>query len=61
VLPKKLAVNATLNLVVETIQTHMTEPWPEFATQNDEQALRYTTDLYVISRYPTLVQRTKIK
>ncbi|EKM80291.1 hypothetical protein AGABI1DRAFT_113490 [Agaricus bisporus var. burnettii JB137-S8] len=61
VLPEKLAVNATLNLVVETIQTHMTDPWPEFASQTDQQALRYTTDLYVISRYPTLVQRTKIK
>lgn len=60
-LPKKLAANATLNLVLETIQTHMTEPWPEYAGQKDEQALRYTTDLYVISPYPTLVQRTRVK
>lgn len=60
-LPKKLGVNGTLNLVLETIQTHMTEPWPEYAGQKDEQAMRYTTDLYVLSVYPTLVQRTKIK
>ncbi|KAJ3563847.1 hypothetical protein NP233_g8674 [Leucocoprinus birnbaumii] len=60
-LPKKLGTNATLNLVVETIQTHLTEPWPEYATQKDQQALRYTTDLFVLSSYPTLVQRTKIK
>jgi len=60
-LPKKLGVNATLNLVLETIQTHVTEPWPEYATQKDEQAMRYTTDLFVISPYVTLVQRTKIR
>ncbi|KAF9451718.1 oligosaccharyl transferase alpha subunit [Macrolepiota fuliginosa MF-IS2] len=60
-LPKKLAENATLNLVVETIQTHMTEPWPEYAGQKENQAMRYTSDLYVLSPYPTLVQRTKIK
>lgn len=60
-LPKKLAVNATLNLVMETIQAHVTEPWPEYAGQKDEQAMRYTTDLFVLSSYPTLVQRTKIK
>jgi oligosaccharyltransferase complex subunit alpha (ribophorin I) len=60
-LPKKLGANATLNLVMETIQTHVTEPWPEYATQKDEQAMRYTTDLFALSPYPTLVQRTKIK
>ncbi|KXN86265.1 Dolichyl-diphosphooligosaccharide--protein glycosyltransferase subunit 1 [Leucoagaricus sp. SymC.cos] len=60
-LPKKLGTNATLNLVMETIQTHVTEPWPKYASQKDEQAMRYTTDLFVLSPYPTLVQRTKIK
>jgi len=60
-LPKKLGVNNTLNLVLETIQTHVTEPWPEYATQKDEQEMRYTTDLLVLSPYATLVQRTKIR
>jgi oligosaccharyltransferase complex subunit alpha (ribophorin I) len=60
-LPKKMGINATLNLVLETIETHVTEPWPEYAGQKDEQAMRYTTDLFVLSPYPTLVQRTKIK
>lgn len=60
-LPKKLGANATLNLVLETIQIHMTEPWPEYAGQKDEQAMRYTNDLFVLSPYPTSIQRTKIK
>jgi len=51
----------TLNLVVETLQTHATEPWPATAAQKDDQALRYTTDLFILSPYATTVQRTKIK
>ncbi|KDR83748.1 hypothetical protein GALMADRAFT_236102 [Galerina marginata CBS 339.88] len=60
-LPKALSVNKTLNLVLETVQTHATEPWPTTAGQNDEQALRYTTGLFILSPYATTVQRTKIK
>ncbi|KAF8914591.1 oligosaccharyl transferase alpha subunit [Mucidula mucida] len=60
-LPKPLAVNSTVNLVLETVQTHATWPWPETAAQKDEQALKYRTDLFVISPYATHVQRTKIK
>ncbi|PPR06967.1 hypothetical protein CVT26_004287 [Gymnopilus dilepis] len=60
-LPKALSINKTLNVVFDTIQTHSTEPWPAVAWQNDDQALRYTTDLFVLSPYPTTVQRTKIK
>ncbi|KAG6814173.1 hypothetical protein H0H92_000849 [Tricholoma furcatifolium] len=60
-LDKPLALNATLNLVVESHQTHATFPWPAEATQKDEQALKYQTDLFILSPYNTAVQRTKIK
>ncbi|KAF4619525.1 hypothetical protein D9613_005085 [Agrocybe pediades] len=60
-LEKPLSTNKTLNIVVETIQTHATEPWPATAGQKDEQALRYTTGLFILSPYATTVQRTKVK
>jgi oligosaccharyltransferase complex subunit alpha (ribophorin I) len=60
-LPKPLDVGSTVNLVLETVQTHASRPWPERAGQNDGQALKYDCNLLVISPYNTLVQRTKIK
>ncbi|TFK43538.1 oligosaccharyl transferase alpha subunit [Crucibulum laeve] len=60
-LPKALSANKTTNLVVETILTHATHPWPETAGQKDDQALKYTTDLFVLSPYSTTVQRTKLR
>ncbi|KAF8559115.1 Ribophorin I [Imleria badia] len=60
-LPKKLSVNGTINLVLETIQTHATQPYPAYATQTDPQLLKYNTDLFVLSPYTTLVQRTKVR
>lgn len=60
-LPKPLKANATTNLVVETVQTHATYPWPAEASQKDKQSLKYETDLLVLSPYATAVQRTKIR
>ncbi|KAJ8472339.1 hypothetical protein ONZ45_g16685 [Pleurotus djamor] len=60
-LPSPLAVNETLNIVLDTIQTHAAKPWPAQASQNDEQALLYETDLYAISPYRTAVQRSKLR
>lgn len=60
-LPKPLKLNATTNLVVETVQTHATYPWPGEASQKDGQALKYETGLLVLSPYATSVQRTKIR
>ncbi|KAH7929440.1 Ribophorin I [Leucogyrophana mollusca] len=60
-LPKTLAVNGTINLVLETVQTHAAYPWPERAAQTDPQALKYGTDLFILSPYQTQVQRTKVK
>ncbi|KAJ7771353.1 Ribophorin I [Mycena maculata] len=60
-LPQALGLNATVNIVLETIQTHATYPWPERAAQQEDQALKYNTDLFVLSPYHTAVQRTKIR
>ena len=61
VLPKAIPHNKTINIVLESIQTHVTRPHPKSVGQNEEQALKYTTNLFVLSPYPTNVQRTKIK
>jgi oligosaccharyltransferase complex subunit alpha (ribophorin I) len=60
-LPTALDVNSTAKLVLETVQTHATRPWPEYAGQEEDQALKYETDLFVISPYPTTTQRSKIR
>ncbi|CAK5262716.1 unnamed protein product [Mycena citricolor] len=60
-LPKAPAVDSTVSLVVETIQTHATYPWPERAGQTEQQALKYKTNLFVLSPYRTELQRTKVK
>ncbi|KAH7887746.1 Ribophorin I [Phlebopus sp. FC_14] len=60
-LPKMLSVNGTMNLVLETVQTHATRVYPQRAAQTDPQLLKYDTNLFVLSPYATLVQRTKIK
>lgn len=60
-LPKALKTNGTANLVVETVQTHATFPWPQEAAQKDPQSLKYNAELFVISPYKTSVQRTKIR
>ncbi|KAF5393614.1 hypothetical protein D9757_000029 [Collybiopsis confluens] len=61
ILEEPLDVGATLNLVLETVQTHATRPWPEKAAQGEEQSLKYQTFLFVLSPYKTNVQRTKVK
>ena len=60
-LPKALKSNGTANLVVETVQTHATYPWPEEASQKDGQSMKYESELFVLSPYKTAVQRTKFR
>lgn len=60
-LGKPLDVDGTVNLVLETVETHATYPWPQSASQEDEQKLKYNTSLFIVSPYHTSVQRTKIK
>jgi oligosaccharyltransferase complex subunit alpha (ribophorin I) len=56
-----LGVNGTINLVVETVLTHTTSPWPEQAAQQDDQSLKYEGDLFVLSPYKTVTQRIKVR
>jgi oligosaccharyltransferase complex subunit alpha (ribophorin I) len=60
-LPRPLDADGTVNLVLETVETHATYPWPQSAAQDEEQKLKYNTSLFIISPYYTAVQRTKIK
>lgn len=60
-LPQALRTNGTTNIVVETMETHATYPWPEEAGQKDGQALKHDTDLFVVSPYETNVERIKFK
>ncbi|KAH8105956.1 oligosaccharyl transferase alpha subunit [Cristinia sonorae] len=60
-LPAPLKTGGTTNIVVETVQTHVTYPYPEEASQKDGQSLKYESDLLVLSPYDTAVQRTKIR
>ena len=54
-------VDGTVSIVLETVETHSTYPWPQSAGQEEEQKLKYNTSLFVVSPYRTAVQRTKIK
>lgn len=60
-LPKGLKKDEVITLELETVQTHATYAWPQSVGQNDDMYLKYETDLFVISPYPTQVQRTKIR
>jgi len=60
-LPNALDTDQTANLVLETVQTHATYPFPPEAGQDAHQALKYDTELLVLSPYKTLVQRTKFR
>ncbi|KAF7292485.1 Dolichyl-diphosphooligosaccharide--protein glycosyltransferase subunit 1 [Mycena chlorophos] len=52
-LPQALDAGASVNVVVESILTHATYPWPERAAQTDEQSFKHETDLFVLSPYRT--------
>jgi len=58
-LPKALDKDQTASLTLETVQTHAAYPFPPQSSQDDRQALKYDTDLFVLSPYKTLVQKTK--
>lgn len=61
VLPKPLKLNDTATIEVETVLTHATYPWPAKISQGDDLAVKHEADLFVLSPYKTLVQRTKVR
>ena len=48
-------------LEVDTVQAHSTYPWPPVAAQGQRHFLKYETELFVLSPYQIMTQRTKIK
>lgn len=60
-LPKALDKDQTASLTLETVQTHAAYPFPPHSSQDDRQALKYDTELFVLSPYKSLVQKTKFK
>lgn len=53
--------NEDITLELETVQTHVTYPWPESISQGEEMSLKYDADLFVLSPYRSTIQRTKIR
>ncbi|KZT12566.1 oligosaccharyl transferase alpha subunit [Laetiporus sulphureus 93-53] len=60
-LPTPLKMNETANVVVDTVETHATYPWPEQASQKDGQSLKSERELFVLSPYATAVERIKFR
>jgi oligosaccharyltransferase complex subunit alpha (ribophorin I) len=60
-LPKALDKDQTASLVLETVQAHAAYPFPPEAAQDDRQALKYDTDLFVLSPYKSLTQTIRFK
>ncbi|KAG8852376.1 dolichyl-diphosphooligosaccharide--protein glycosyltransferase subunit 1 [Tulasnella sp. 330] len=60
-LPKALKVNETATLVLTTIQSHASTPLPAAIRQGEPLYLKYTSDLYVLSSYNTIIQRLKLR
>ena len=56
-----MAANATANLVVDSILSHASTPFPATIKQSDPQRLKFETEALVLTPYPTLSQRIKIR
>ena len=56
-----MAANATANLVVDSILSHASTPFPATVKQSDPQRLKFETEALVLTPYPTLSQRIKIR
>lgn len=56
-----MTANATANLVVDSILSHASTPFPATIKQSDPQRLKFKTEALVLTPYPTLSQRIKIR
>ena len=56
-----MAANATANLVVDSILSHASTPFPATVKQSDPQRLKFETEALVLTPYPTFSQRIKIR
>ena len=60
-LPNGLKKGDSINIELESVQTHATYPLPGAIGQSEDMYLVYETDLFILSPYETKVQRTKIR
>jgi len=60
-LPKALKLDQTVNIVVSTVQSHASVALPATASQGEPQSLMFSSPLYIISPYKSILQRTKIR
>ena len=56
-----MAANATATLVVDSILSHASTPFPASIKQSEPQRLKFETEALVLTPYPTLSQRIKIR
>jgi Ribophorin I len=56
-----MAANATATLVVNSILSHASTPFPAAVKQSEPQGLKFGTEAFVLTPYPTLSQRIKIR
>ena len=56
-----MAANATATLVVNSILSHACIPFPAAIKQSEPQRLKFEIEALVLSPYPTLSQRIKIR
>jgi oligosaccharyltransferase complex subunit alpha (ribophorin I) len=56
-----MAQSATATLVVTSVLSHASTPFPASVKQAEPQALKFTTEAYVLTPYHTLSERTKIR
>jgi len=52
---------ATATIVVNSVLSHASTPFPASVKQGDPQLLTFSTDAYVLSPYRTLSERTKVR
>jgi hypothetical protein len=56
-----MTANATVNLVVDSILSHASTPFPATIKQSDPQRLKFEVEALVLTPYPTSSQRIKIR
>ena len=56
-----MAEDATATIVVNSILSHASTPFPASIKQGEAQLLQFSTDAYIITPYKTISERTKIR
>lgn len=60
-LPSALESGAKVTVIVETVYTHVLQPYPTQITQSEKQFVVFEGNHYFYSPYPTKTQTTRVK